>query len=90
MATIHLIIEGKVQGVFYRATAKDVADAIGITGWIRNTDEGYVEAMATGTHQQVEKFIEWCKKGSSKSVVTNLRQIEVTPREYTGFTILRR
>ena len=40
MPTVHLLISGKVQGVFFRATAKDVADEIGITGWVKNTDEG--------------------------------------------------
>jgi acylphosphatase len=48
MITVHLLIEGEVQGVFYRATAKEIADKLGITGWIKNTWEGNVEAMVTG------------------------------------------
>ena len=48
MPTIHILVKGKVQGVFYRATAKEMADRYGITGWVRNTEEGNVELMASG------------------------------------------
>ena len=59
MPTKRLLIKGKVQGVFYRATARDVAERIGITGWIKNTDEGDVEAMLTGTDDQLAEFTRW-------------------------------
>ena len=72
MPTVHLLVKGKVQGVFYRATAKDVADELQITGWVRNTDEGHVEIIATGTTEQLEKFINWCKIGPPRSVVTEV------------------
>jgi acylphosphatase len=42
MPTVHLLVKGKVQGVFFRATAKDVADKMGVKGWVRNTEEGNV------------------------------------------------
>ncbi len=66
MPVIHLIIKGDVQGVFYRVTAKEVADKLNITGWIKNTDSGEVEALVSGTEQALEQFIGWCKKGPQK------------------------
>ncbi len=69
MPTVHLLIKGKVQGVFYRASAKEVADGLGITGWIKNTANGDVEAMATGNAEQVRLFVAWCEQGPRKAVV---------------------
>ena len=63
MPTTHLLIKGKVQGVFFRATAKEVAQEISVTGWIRNTDEGDVEALITGNKESIQRFIDWCKHG---------------------------
>lgn len=57
MATVHLIIRGKVQGVFYRATAKEVADKMGITGKVQNKEGGEVEIWASGTQEQLKRFI---------------------------------
>ena len=61
MPTVHLLIKGKVQGVFYRASAKNIAKENGITGWIKNTKEGDVEAMISGSQEQVDMFIKWCR-----------------------------
>lgn len=69
MPTVHLIINGRVQGVFYRATARQVAKEMGITGWVKNTDEGEVEIVATGTLEQLRKLIDWCKVGPSQAKV---------------------
>jgi acylphosphatase len=82
MITVHLLIEGEVQGVFYRATAKEMADKSGITGWIKNTWEGNVEAMITGNETSVQKFIDWCWQGPKKANVTN---VTVTKKEETSF-----
>ena len=69
MKTIRLTIKGKVQGVFYRATAKDVADLIGIKGWVRNLPDHNVEITVTATEETLQKFINWCKQGPSKARV---------------------
>ncbi len=65
----HLIIYGKVQGVFYRASARDKALRIGISGWVKNIPEGRVEAVFEGEKNRVNRMIEWCKKGPSYSQV---------------------
>ena len=89
MPTVHLLIKGKVQGVFFRATAKDIAKENGITGWIKNTKEGDVEAMISGSQEQVDMFIKWCRTGPGRAVVT---EVIVTSREhqpFAGFNIGR-
>lgn len=87
--TIHVLIKGKVQGVFYRATAKKIADNLNLTGWIKNTDEGNVEAMITGTQEQVNEFIGWCKKGPEKANVTDVKVTEEKETSFTEFEVIR-
>jgi acylphosphatase len=82
MAAVHIRVIGKVQGVFYRATAREVAEAQGLKGWIRNTEEGEVEAVVTGTTEQIETFCAWCRRGPEDAVV---RDVLVTPVEETPF-----
>lgn len=82
MPTIHLLIKGKVQGVFYRATAKEIADKLNITGWIKNTDEGDVEAIVSGADEQLQQFISWCKQGPNNAKVED---VIVTPQSETAF-----
>ena len=89
MPTIHLIIKGKVQGVFYRATAKDIANELGISGWIKNTKEGYVEVMASGKDESLKKFTDWCKQGPSKAVVTDVIVTPQPDENFNGFQITR-
>ena len=82
MPTIHLIIKGTVQGVFYRATAKTIADKTGVTGWIKNTEDQNVEALVTGAEEQLEEFISWCKKGPARAKVT---EVIAHPQSETAF-----
>ncbi len=72
MPAIHLIIKGKVQGVFYRATAKKKAKELNITGWIKNNEDGDVEAVASGAESALQTFIDWCENGPEKAVVENV------------------
>lgn len=89
MPTVHLLIKGKVQGVFYRATAQKIAKQLGITGWVKNTDDGNVEVMATGDEPSVEKLIKWCKQGPKRAEVTD---VIITPKpseQFPEFSIIR-
>jgi acylphosphatase len=90
MPTVHLIIRGKVQGVFYRATAKEVADDIGVTGWVKNTIEGSVEIVATGSSGQLQKLIQWCKVGPVKAMVTEVVVNEIEEENFKSFQIVRK
>jgi acylphosphatase len=89
MPTVHLFIEGKVQGVFYRASARDKAEALGITGWVKNTGSGDVEIVASGSEVQLIEFIAWCRKGPSKAIVTNVIVENQKEESFTKFRIER-
>lgn len=89
MKTVRLTIKGKVQGVFYRATAKDVADLLGIKGWVRNLSDDNVEITATATEELLQKFIAWCKQGPPKARVEEVIVEELNTEEFKGFKIIR-
>lgn len=89
MPTYHLVIKGEVQGVFYRATAKKVADELGVTGWVKNTRGNEVEALATGTEEQLSEFIAWCKKGPSRARVTEVTVEKEKEIKFEDFSVRR-
>lgn len=87
--TVHLIISGKVQGVYYRATAKETADKLGLRGWVKNTREGNVEIMANGSAEAVRQFIDWCRLGPPKAMVDDIAITEKEEMQFSGFSVLR-
>jgi len=89
MKTIRLTIKGRVQGVFYRATAKDVADLLGIKGWIKNLPDKNVEIRATATEELLQKFIAWSKQGPPKAKVDEVMVEELNLEEFNSFRIIR-
>ena len=88
MPTKYLLIRGRVQGVYYRASAKDMARKNGLTGWIRNTPDGHVEAVASGTEEQLELFINWCRQGPQGARVTDVEVRVVDEVEFDAFRIV--
>ncbi|VVB96751.1 Acylphosphatase [uncultured archaeon] len=78
---VHVFVSGKVQGVFFRSGTKDKADELGLTGWVRNLLDGRVEAVFEGEDGNVEKMVEWCRKGPEYARV---RAVEVIPEQYKG------
>lgn len=89
MPTSHLLIKGIVQGVFYRATAKKIAEKFNLVGWIRNTPAGDVEAMITGEPEKIEEFINWCWKGPEKATVTDVIITSEIERSFDNFEVIR-
>ena len=89
MKTIRLTIKGKVQGVFYRATAKDVADQLGIKGWVKNLPDRNGEIRAAASEEILQKFIDWCKQGPPKAKVDEVIIEELGLEELNGFRIIR-
>ena len=81
--TIHTIIKGKVQGVFFRAYTKDEADRLGLSGWVRNLPDGSVEALISGADQNVDKMAQWLSTGSPMSEVS---QVLITPKQQPSDT----
>ena len=76
---VHVFISGKVQGVFFRSSTRDKALELGIAGWVRNLGDGRVEAVFEGKHENVEKMVEWCRRGPPYAQVEN---VEVVPEDY--------
>ena len=70
---VQVIISGRVQGVWFRANTKNKAEQLGITGWVRNTDDGKVEALFEGEDDNIKEMIEWCKHGPTIAKVTDVR-----------------
>lgn len=88
--TVHLVIQGLVQGVSYRATARDEARARGLAGWVRNLPNGDVEALAQGDAAAVEAFIGWCRQGPDEARVTGVTVDERAGQADLGpFTVVR-
>ena len=68
----HVLVSGRVQGVFFRAEAADLARGFGLTGWVRNLTDGRVEALFEGEKENVEKAVDFCRRGPPGSYVKNL------------------
>jgi len=69
---VHVIIYGRVQGVWFRVSTKNKAEQLGITGWVRNTSDGNVEAVFEGDEKTIEKMLEWCNHGPPLAKVDNV------------------
>ena len=72
MEKVRLAIRGRVQGVFFRANTQREALRLGLTGWVRNTPDGGVEAEAEGAREALEAFVAWCRRGPEHAVVDRL------------------
>ena len=72
MKTIRLHIAGKVQDVFFRAEAKKVADRLGLTGWVKNDEDGGVTCVVHGDQDQLGQFLKWCKNGPGAARVDHV------------------
>ncbi|MCK5324222.1 MAG: acylphosphatase [Desulfobulbaceae bacterium] len=81
---VHIIVEGRVQGVFFRAYTQEEAQKIGLTGWVRNQLDGTVEAVIEGDVDRIEQMIQWFHRGSPMSAVT---RVTVTEEEPVGESI---
>jgi len=84
----HFIIRGKVQGVFFRATTQEMAEALGLTGWVRNCSDGSVEVHAEGDEEQVQALYEWLQKGPDAARVDEVVTEDVQEENYREFSLL--
>jgi acylphosphatase len=82
---VNIRVTGKVQGVYYRATAKEVADGLGLTGFVRNESGGSVYIEAEGDSAGIEQLIVWCRHGPPRAVVSNVEVTDDTVRGFPGF-----
>ena len=85
--TINFFVSGRVQGVCFRMSTNQQAKLLGITGWVRNLEDGRVEVLATGDDKALEQLGKWLTQGPSMAKVLNLESIPVDYQEYPDFTI---
>ena len=85
--SVHLEISGRVQGVWFRASTKDKALELGLTGWVRNTPKGSVEAIFEGEEDIVKKMIDWCHHGPPLAKVENIIMKKQQPIIFKDFSI---
>jgi acylphosphatase len=89
-ARVRLKIEGRVQGVFFRASTMEEAIRLGLKGWVRNCPDGSVEAVAEGARRKIDDLINWCRHGPPGARVHNVAlEWENFQDEFADFRIRR-
>ena len=89
-ARVHLKIEGRVQGVYFRASIVNEAARLGLTGWVRNCHDGSVEVVAEGPRAQLDELATWCRQGPPGAVVQRVHSAWQEARnEFQDFRIRR-
>ena len=84
---LHILVRGRVQGVFFRASAQAQAHEENISGWVRNRPDGTVEIHAEGSEEELTRFVEWCRLGPSSATVTDIDIEPVSAAGATSFSI---
>jgi acylphosphatase len=84
---VRVRVLGRVQGVFFRAEARARAEALGVAGWIRNADDGSVEAVFEGDDEQVSSLVEWCRRGPGGARVDEVEAVPEEPAGEVGFRV---
>ena len=80
------VVTGRVQGVFFRASTRDVAVELSLTGYAKNLPDGSVEVLACGRTDAVDKFAAWLLDGPRMAAVTNIRAESLTYQDYGAFS----
>lgn len=89
-STCTLRVRGRVQGVWYRASAADEARRLGLAGTVRNLPDGSVELVATGPREAIERLAAWCRRGPPAARVESVElRWHEAPTRFAGFSIER-
>ena len=87
-SNVHVVISGRVQGVWFRTSTKQKAEQLGLTGWVRNTSDGSVEAIFEGDEKRIKDMLEWCHRGPPLAKVSNVEVKNQEPTNgFDGFSI---
>ena len=89
LQTISLLVSGKVQGVFYRHSAREKARELNLTGTVRNNPDGTVTIVATGESGQLDKLVAWSKTGPRAAQVEQVTVQYVALQSFNSFEVLR-
>jgi acylphosphatase len=71
---VHLIVSGRVQGVWFRESTRLTAEEMMVKGWVKNRSDGTVEIVAEGMEPNIIKFVEWCHEGPPQAVVSSVKE----------------
>ena len=71
---LHVYVYGRVQGVFFRANTQITASGLGLTGWVKNLDDGGVEITAEGEKEKLMQLLEWCHNGPDSAKVDSVKK----------------
>ncbi|CAN5888483.1 acylphosphatase [soil metagenome] len=82
-----VVVHGEVQGVFFRDSCREQADATGVAGWVRNTSAGTVEVVFEGADHAVKEMVQWCRAGSDQARVDRVDVDDEEPGGESGFTV---
>ena len=83
-----VMVRGEVQGVFFRDSTKKEAERRGVSGWVRNRDDGSVEAVFEGPAEAVEAMVEWCRSGPPRATVEDMDvSVDEDPDGLDGFEV---
>jgi acylphosphatase len=82
-----VVVEGRVQGVWFRESTRRAAEELGVSGWVRNLSDGRVEAVFEGPELAVIRAVEWTRSGPPRAVVTSLEQTAEKPEGIVGFEV---
>jgi acylphosphatase len=83
----HVVVRGRVQGVFFRDSVRERAEAVGVAGWARNRSDGAVEVVLEGPADAVEQVLDFCRRGPSQARVDDVEVGEEAPEGLSGFRI---
>jgi len=87
---LDITVKGKVQGVFYRASTKAVADQLGVRGFVKNADNGDVLIAAEADNATLEMFLDWCHEGPQDAEVTSVESNEGELKNYRNFEVVKK
>lgn len=89
MVTKRVLVYGKVQGVYFRVYTKDMADLLGLKGWVQNLPDGRVEALFQGSDENITKMLAWCRQGSPNARVDRLQVEDLNAEpDHADFSII--
>jgi acylphosphatase len=84
----HILVSGKVQGVFFRDSAREQAERLGLSGWVRNRPDGKVEVVVEGDPERLREMTAWCEEGSRPARVESVEvDYGAATGEFRGFEV---
>jgi acylphosphatase len=87
LVRVHVFVDGRVQGVWFRHSTQQEAVRRGVQGWVRNLPDGRVEAVYEGPRPAVEDMLAWTRRGPERAVVTSLEIHDESPKGERGFSV---